>query len=240
MEEKMNVACDEAFHSQHKLDILTRKLEDCQKELASMREASAVEEASRGSDDKGEGETDQKQSAETEAAMAEMRSELERHRSEIADLRNILEEKEHSHQATVDMLQSRLEEIQQVELAYCNFQLIFPPSFCECWYVGIPQILQRITRERLTSYTSNLAHWWIAIKDWMSFFWVHGATNRSADKQIAWSEKRFSDDLFVLHSDSSPMNQKKDIHFLYLQCSNSFPHEPRKKTFIPYVYNASN
>ena len=33
--------------------------------------------------------------------------------------------------------------------------------------------------------------------------------------------KRFSGDLFVLHSDS-------------------FPHEPRKKTLIPYIYNASN
>ena len=40
------------------------------------------------------------------------------------------------------------------------------------------------------------------------------------DKQIAWTTKRFSDNLFVPRSDSFPLN-------------------PEKKTLIPYIYNAS-
>ena len=53
------------------------------------------------------------------------------------------------------------------------------------------------------------------------FFWVHGEWIVARDKQIAWTAKRFSADLFVPRYDSSP-------------------HEPRKKTLIPYIYNASN
>ena len=41
------------------------------------------------------------------------------------------------------------------------------------------------------------------------------------DKQIAWTAKRFSGDLFVPHYDSYPMN-------------------PEEKTLIPYIYNVSN
>ena len=66
------------------------------------------------------------------------------------------------------------------------------------------------------------------------FFWVHGewivARNKqigreprivARDKQIAWTAKRFSAELFVPRYDSFPMN-------------------PEKKTLIPYIYNASN
>ena len=53
------------------------------------------------------------------------------------------------------------------------------------------------------------------------YFWVHGVCIGARDKQIVWTAKRFLGDLFVPHSDS-------------------FPHEPRKKTLIPYIYNASN
>ena len=53
------------------------------------------------------------------------------------------------------------------------------------------------------------------------FFWVHGEWIKARDKQIAWTAKRFSDDLFVPRLDSFPIN-------------------PEKKTFIPYIYNVSN
>ena len=53
------------------------------------------------------------------------------------------------------------------------------------------------------------------------FFWVHGEWIVARDKQIAWTAKRFSGDLFVPRYDSFPMNTEK-------------------KTLIPYIYNASN
>ena len=57
------------------------------------------------------------------------------------------------------------------------------------------------------------------IKEWVSFFLGSWEMNRSADKQIAWTAKRFSCDLFVPHCDSFPMNrEKKDTHSLYFQC----------------------
>ena len=59
------------------------------------------------------------------------------------------------------------------------------------------------------------------VKEWVSFFWVHGEWIVVRDKQIAWTAKRFSGDLFVPRYDSFPMN-------------------PEKKTLIPYIYNASN
>ena len=61
----------------------------------------------------------------------------------------------------------------------------------------------------------------LSIKEWVSFFWVHGEWIVARDKQIAWTTKRFSADLFVPRYDSFPMN-------------------PEKKTLIPYIYNASN
>ena len=48
------------------------------------------------------------------------------------------------------------------------------------------------------------------------FFWVHGEWIVARDKQIAWTAKRFSVDLFVPRYDSFPMNQEK-------------------KTLIPYI-----
>ena len=59
-----------------------------------------------------------------------------------------------------------------------------------------------------------------SIKEWVSFFWVDGEWIGARDKKIAWTAKRFSDDLFVPRSDSFPIN-------------------PEKKTFIPYIYNVS-
>ena len=53
------------------------------------------------------------------------------------------------------------------------------------------------------------------------FFRVHGVWIVARDKQIAWTAKRFSCDLFVPRYDSYPMN-------------------PEKKTLIPYIYNVSN
>ena len=53
------------------------------------------------------------------------------------------------------------------------------------------------------------------------FFWVHGEWIVARDKQIMWTAKRFSCDLFVPRYDSFPIN-------------------PEKKTLIPYIYNASN
>ena len=47
----------------------------------------------------------------------------------------------------------------------------------------------------------------------------HGKWIAVRNKQIAWTAKRFSCDLFVPHCDSFPMNrEKKDTHSLYLQC----------------------
>ena len=68
------------------------------------------------------------------------------------------------------------------------------------------------------------AHWTNVVplfKEWVSFFWVHGEWIVARDKQIAWTARRFSADLFVPRYDSFPMN-------------------PEKKTLIPYIYNASN
>ena len=53
------------------------------------------------------------------------------------------------------------------------------------------------------------------------FFSVHGKWIAVRNKQIAWTAKRFSCDLFVPHCDLFPMNREK-------------------KTLIPYIYNASN
>ena len=58
-------------------------------------------------------------------------------------------------------------------------------------------------------------------KEWVYFFWVHGEWIVARDKQIAWTAKRFSDDLFFPRYDSFPMN-------------------PEKKTLISYIHNASN
>ena len=60
------------------------------------------------------------------------------------------------------------------------------------------------------------------IKEWVGFFsGFMGEWIGARDKQIAWTAKRFSDDLFVPRYDSFPMN-------------------PEKKTFITYIYNVSN
>ena len=56
--------------------------------------------------------------------------------------------------------------------------------------------------------------------EWASFFWVHGEWIGAWDKQITWIAKRFSGNVFVPRSDSSPM-------------------KPEKKTLIPYIYNVS-
>ena len=79
----------------------------------------------------------------------------------------------------------------------------------------------------------------------MSFFSVHGKWIAVRNKQIAWTAKRFSCNLFVPHCDSFPMNrekkiavhaiclfhtaihfpltEKKDTHSLYLQCLQQRP-----------------
>ena len=46
------------------------------------------------------------------------------------------------------------------------------------------------------------------------FFWVHGVWIVAWDKQIAWTAKRFSGDLFVPRYDSYPMNPEKRHSFL--------------------------
>ena len=46
------------------------------------------------------------------------------------------------------------------------------------------------------------------------FFWVHGEWIGARDKQIVWTVKRFSGDLFVPCSDSFPMNPEKRHSFL--------------------------
>ena len=76
-------------------------------------------------------------------------------------------------------------------------------------------ILDALTVNRLSGSGRIL---FAIIKEWVSFFWVHGEWIGVRDKQIAWTAKRFSDDLFVPRSDSFPMN-------------------PGKKTLIPYIYN---
>ena len=52
------------------------------------------------------------------------------------------------------------------------------------------------------------------IKEWVSFFWVHGEWIVARDKQIAWTAKRFSVDLFVPRCYSFPMNPEKRHSFL--------------------------
>ena len=44
------------------------------------------------------------------------------------------------------------------------------------------------------------------------FFWVHGEWIVARDKQIAWTAKRFSDDLFVPRYDSFPPWTQKNRH----------------------------
>ena len=48
-----------------------------------------------------------------------------------------------------------------------------------------------------------------SIKEWVSFFWVHEEWIVARDKQIAWTTKLFSADLFVPRFDSFPMNPEK-------------------------------
>ena len=54
----------------------------------------------------------------------------------------------------------------------------------------------------------------VNIRNESLIFWVHGEWIGTRDKQIAWTAKRFSGDLFVPRSDSFPMNPEKDTHFL--------------------------
>ena len=61
-------------------------------------------------------------------------------------------------------------------------------------------------------------------KEWVSFFLGHGIWIAVRNKQIAWTAKRFSCDLFVPHCDSYPMNrEKKTLIPLYLQCLQQRP-----------------
>ena len=65
----------------------------------------------------------------------------------------------------------------------------------------------------------NKIVFWI-IKEWVSFFsGFMGVWIVARDKQIAWTAKRFSGDLFVPRYDSYPHEpRKKDTHSLYSQC----------------------
>ena len=47
--------------------------------------------------------------------------------------------------------------------------------------------------------------------------WVHGEWIVARDQEIAWTAKRFSDDLFVPRYDSFPMNPEKRHSFLIFQ-----------------------
>ena len=60
--------------------------------------------------------------------------------------------------------------------------------------------------------------WGVVLRNECLFFWVLGVWIVARDKQIAWTAKRFSCDLFVPRYDSYPWTQKKDNHSLYLQC----------------------
>ena len=55
------------------------------------------------------------------------------------------------------------------------------------------------------------------------FFSVHGIWIAVRNKQIAWTAKRFSCDLFVPHCDSYPMNREKKTLIPYLQCLQQRP-----------------
>ena len=57
-------------------------------------------------------------------------------------------------------------------------------------------------------------HMRCCIKEWVYFFWVHGVWIVARKKQIAWTAKRFSCDLFVPRYDSYPMNPEKRHSFL--------------------------
>ena len=57
-------------------------------------------------------------------------------------------------------------------------------------------------------------HMRCCIQLWVSFFWVHGVWIVARDKQIEWTAKRFSCDLFVPRYDSYPMNPEKRHSFL--------------------------
>ena len=54
----------------------------------------------------------------------------------------------------------------------------------------------------------------IQLRNECLFFWVHGEWIVTRDKQIAWTAKRFSVDLFVPRYDSFPMNPEKRHSFL--------------------------
>ena len=47
------------------------------------------------------------------------------------------------------------------------------------------------------------------IKEWVSIFWVHGEWIGARNKQIVWTSKRFSGDLFVSRYDLFPMSPEK-------------------------------
>ena len=131
-----------------------------------------------------------------------------------------------------------------------NYKMVrnFPLSFARPWLaeVAFPCEYPRVTRPfleiELTAYVSyqsirdsNVRNdallWGVGyeiytkqnsyLRNECLFFWVHGVWIVARDKQIAWTAKRFSCDLFVPRYDLFPMN-------------------PEKKTLIPYIYNASN
>ena len=81
-----------------------------------------------------------------------------------------------------------------------------------------------LTSDNMTQYPFSLRfrlNFNIHLRNECLFFWVHGEWIVARDKQIAWTAKRFSTDLFVPRYDSFPMNTEK-------------------KTLVPYIYNASN
>ena len=59
-----------------------------------------------------------------------------------------------------------------------------------------------------------------SFKEGVILFWVHEEWTGVRDKQIVWTAKWFSGNLFGPHSGSFPMNPEK--------------------TLIPYIYSASN
>ncbi|KAK3090313.1 hypothetical protein FSP39_010856, partial [Pinctada imbricata] len=104
MEERMNHACDEAFHLQHKLDIVTCKLTDYQKELTGIREEQSSKET--------EGlQSEVVNSNETDHS--ELKQKVEEQSSEIRDLRRVLEEKEQDFKEALQKMQDTLHQYEE-------------------------------------------------------------------------------------------------------------------------------
>ena len=107
-----------------------------------------------------------------------------------------------------------------LHMFYLLRQIQFPNlQFFRTMLFEYPSVLSRFCffncNVNRTTWSNVYCHGYIVyLRNECLFFSVHGKWIAVRNKQIAWTAKRFSCDLFVPHCDSFPMTEKKRHSFL--------------------------